>query len=154
MNPVTLGFARHYEPVSLSEFKRNRFLCSPMPELKPCRTERQARYGWAISKARLVVAMPSEAIAAIPIEIKQNCIIRCAGNFLRPFAQQLNNRRKRCRSMMDTAVCVIRIAEPRRHPRDRHLAAEQARSSIRHGTLSARHAAICGHSNAPSVSIE
>ena len=98
VNPVTLGFARHYEPLSLSEFKRNRFLCSPMPKLKPsCRTERQARYGWAVTKARLVVAMPSDAIAAIPIKIKQNCIIWCAGNFLCPFAQQLNNRRKWCR---------------------------------------------------------
>src|SRR5215471_18389076 len=65
VKPEALGLACHYEPMPFSEFKRNHFLCSPMPKLEPpCRTERQARYGWAVSKTRLVVAMPSDAITA------------------------------------------------------------------------------------------
>src|SRR6516162_8293051 len=83
----------------LSEFKRNHFLCSPMPKLEPpCRTQRQACYGWAVSKTRLVIAMPPDAITAIPIEIEQNCVVRRAGDVFRPFAQSLNDRWKPIRA--------------------------------------------------------
>src|SRR6516162_3858667 len=125
----------------LSEFKRNHFLCSPMPKLEPpCRTQRQACYGWAVSKTRLVIAMPPDAITAIPIEIEQNCVVRRAGDVFRPFAQSLNDRWKRCCSMTDAAVRVIRIAKPRCPPRDRHLPAEQTRgfNSPWHGFGKAR----------------
>src|SRR5262249_32981971 len=41
VKPEALGLACHYEPMPFSEFKRNHFLCSPMPKLEPpCRTPR------------------------------------------------------------------------------------------------------------------
>ena len=62
----------------------------------------------------------------ISIEIEKDRVVRCARNCFGAFAQALNNCRKRRGSVADTAVRVISIAEPRRHPRNRHIPAEQA----------------------------
>jgi len=127
VNPEALSLASHDQPKSLTEFKRDCLLRSPVSKLEaPRRTERQAGYGRAIPETRLVVAMPADTVASISIKIEQNRIVRYARNCLGPFAQALNNCRKRCGTVADTAVRAISIAEPGRHPRNRHIPAEQA----------------------------
>ena len=76
MEPEALRLACHNEPMALLQFKRDCFLRPPMSELKPPRsTEGQARYRWAIFKTGFVVAVPSDAVTAMPIKIEQNGIM-------------------------------------------------------------------------------
>jgi hypothetical protein len=113
VNPEALSLASHNQPKRLTEFKRDCLLCSPMSKLEaPRHTKRQAGDGRAIPKTHLVVAMPADAVAAISIKIEQDRIVRYARNCLGPFAQALNNFRKRRGSVADTAVRVVSIAEP------------------------------------------
>ena len=127
VNPEALSLASHDQPKSLTEFKRDCLLRSPVSKLEaPRRTKRQAGDGRTIPKARLMIAMSADTVAAISIEIEKDRVVRCARNCFGAFAQALNNCRKRRGSVADTAVRVISIAEPRRHPRNRHFPAEQA----------------------------
>src|SRR4029077_19232137 len=125
--PEALSLASHDQPQALTEFKRDCLLRSPMSKLEVTRrTKRQAGDGRAIPKTRLVVAMPADTVAAISIEIEQNRIVRSARNCFGPFAQALNNCRKRRGSMVDTTVRVVSIANQARHPRNGHVRAEWA----------------------------
>ena len=127
VNPEALSLASHDQPKAFTELKRDCILCSAMAKLEaPRRTKRQAGDGRTIPKARLMIAMPADTVAAISIEIEKDRVVRCARNCFGAFAQALNNCRKWRGSVADTAVRVISIAEPRRHPRNRHIPAEQA----------------------------
>ena len=127
VNPEALSLASHDQPKSLTEFKRDGLLRSSVSKLEAARrTKRQAGDGRTIPEARFMIAMPADTVATISIEIEKDRVVRCARNCFGSFAQALNNCRKRRGSVADTAVRVISIAEPRRHPRNRHIPAEQA----------------------------
>jgi hypothetical protein len=127
VNPEALSLASHDQPKSLTKFKRDCLLRSSVSKLKAARrTKGQAGDGRTIPETRLMIAMPADTVAAISIEIEKDRVVRCARNCFGSFAQALNNCRKRRGSVADTAVRVISIAEPGRHPRNRQIPAEQA----------------------------
>ena len=61
VNPEALRLASYDQPKSLTEFKRDCLLRSPVSKLEaPRRTKRQAGDGRTTPKARLMIAMPAD----------------------------------------------------------------------------------------------
>jgi hypothetical protein len=98
-----------------------------MTKLKaPRRTKRQVGDCRVIPKTRLVVAMPADTVAAISIVMEQNGIVQSAQKLLRPVRAGVEQLPETAWLGGGYRSTCSQHRRTRRHPRNRHIPAEQA----------------------------